>query len=256
MDIGDNELNSSGIGLALNELQDCSFSEEIIGYDHHNHYKREEFYKRVSLGIKLIPIFFVRSIIITLIVGDDHIETENLRKEAELEKHSKMATNSNDNFSINIQNEESKDIKVRNIFLYQKLLIKNLTPVFSKNLGYNLESTKSESESNFRHLLRNQIVEGDSSTNMEQYIPKNSIIQNSNNTNNNNFSKHVEQNTFNSSKPLITSMIETTTNTFNQDSQDTGYQTNSVINCGNGKKIIFKIQLLKLRGNLVTEYTI
>ena len=35
------------------------------------------------------------------------------------------------------------------------------------------------------------------------------------------------------SKPFLTSMIETTTNTFNQDSQDTGYQTNNAISTSN-----------------------
>ncbi len=54
MDIGENDLNRSG-----NELVNCSFSEEIVGYDHHNHYKREEFYKRVSLGIVNFKLFLL-----------------------------------------------------------------------------------------------------------------------------------------------------------------------------------------------------
>ena len=131
-----------------------------------------------------------------------------------------MVSNSNDNFSLDNQNEQNKDLKI---------------------LGYNLESTKSESDSNFKQLLRSQIVEDDSTTNMEQYISNNldqgpidNALKNSNNPNIHNYSKFVEQNMFNTSKPLMTSIIETTTNTFNQDSQDTGYQTNSVINCGNG----------------------
>ena len=53
MDIGgDNNEIVADLGLrGSKEIQDLSFCEEIIGHDHHNHYKREEFYKRVSLGI-------------------------------------------------------------------------------------------------------------------------------------------------------------------------------------------------------------
>ncbi len=55
MDVGDDEIVADlGEGdrfRSSKEIQDLSFCEEVIGYEHHNHYKREEFYKRVSLGI-------------------------------------------------------------------------------------------------------------------------------------------------------------------------------------------------------------
>jgi hypothetical protein len=46
---------------------------------------------------------------------------------------------------------------------------------------------------------------------------------------------HLVNNSSFSSRPMLNSINETTTNTFfNQDSQDTGYQTNSGSNCQNG----------------------
>lgn len=177
-----------------NELQNLSFSEEIVGYDHHTHYKREEFYKRVSLG-------------------DDQYEIGNMIKLAELDKQGKIdsiANNTSNNFSLSIQNEGSK------------------------NQRHVLESTKSDSESNFKQLQRSQLeysganIDNDSPKKARNTTKKNfQLLKNSN-------SNHTSISNYSIiSKPNLTSMIETTTNTFNQDSQDTGYQTNSGI-CGNG----------------------
>lgn len=56
MDVGENhvvaDLDDSTMfrNPIAQDLQNCSFDQEIHNYEHHNHHKREEFYKRVSLG--------------------------------------------------------------------------------------------------------------------------------------------------------------------------------------------------------------
>lgn len=155
-----------------------------------------------------------------------------MRIQADLAKHAikqdQTANNmsSNENFSMSIPNEGSKS-----------------------NQRQNLESTKSDSEINFKHhLVRSQIIDDDCSASMEstsKILPPEKLTDNNNGSKNStegiqrasssahtsiiNYSKFTEMNT---SKPFLTSMIETTT--FNHDSHDTGYQTNSG-NCGNGK---------------------
>lgn len=112
-----------------------------------------------------------------------------------------------------------------------------------------MESTKSESDTNFKQLHPSQLAEDEYSTNIENEIEssksKTSLASKTNtrhqqqqgNSNNVSNSNHTSMSNYSMmSKPsnnnnFLTSMIETTTNTFNQDSQDTGYQTNSGI-CG------------------------
>ena len=211
MDIGDADLNESA-KLRKKEIdQNVSFSEEIVAYEHHNHYKREEFYKRASLG-------------------GEHVEDTTVDKDL---------VNASPIKHLDEPNELSNDTCRNNYSLIQNLA-EDIKPL--KVRHHNLESTKSESDTNFK--IKNNSIDASHNTENEPSSSNttlNKLLGGANTLSQNEYfykgMKYMDQNLFNTSKPLLTtmnSMIETTTNTFNQDSQDTGYQTNSA-NCGNGK---------------------
>ena len=212
MDIGDADLNESA-KLRKKEIdQNVSFSEEIVAYEHHNHYKREEFYKRASLG-------------------GEHVEDTTVDKDL---------VNASPIKHLDEPNELSNDTCRNNYSLIQNLA-EDIKPLKVRH-QYNLESTKSESDTNFK--VKNNSIDASHNTENEPSSSNttlNKLLGGANTLSQNEYfykgMKYMDQNLFNTSKPLLTtmnSMIETTTNTFNQDSQDTGYQTNSA-NCGNGK---------------------
>jgi hypothetical protein len=201
MDIGDTEciVNLSNSKKSnLKELQNVSFTEEIIDYEHHNHYKREEFYKNVSFG-------------------DDQF---NYTKESKQENNHHNILNSNQN----LETSKSKNV---NKFVNEQLA----SIETSKNITINtLNSNNDSNPINITATINstNTITTNNNTiNNQNEYFFKSATNPNI---------KYLENNVLNTSKPFLTtmnSMIETTTNTFNQDSQDTGYQTNSG-NYGNG----------------------
>lgn len=104
MDVGENnavaDLDDSTMfrNPIAQDLQNCSFDQEIHDYEHHNHHKREEFYKRVSLG-----------------GDDDHAVNINTDKNTSVSgKTGKITdsiannTSSTDNFSMIIQSDGLK----------------------------------------------------------------------------------------------------------------------------------------------------
>ncbi len=166
------DLDDDGPGKGFRsskELQDLSFCEEIIDHDHHNHHKREEFYKRASLGIKKISqtskIFVFNDL---NFLGDDDFETVNEISKL-VQSKIEMAINSND--------RTMDDPHMQKYYVSTKL---------QDNIDYDI-CTKG-------------------------------------------YTTEIQLNT---SKPFLTSLIETTT--------DTGYQTNNGT-CGNGSTSINSAQ--------------